>query len=266
MKKLFLFFLVIIFSSSYLFGEDKIEIGIDEQLGKKLPLNTTFTDENGSKVLLKDLFTKPTVLAFVYYECPSICSPLLGAVADIVQKSDLIPGEDYNIITISIDEREDFYTASDKKRNFLHAINKNIPENSWKFLTGDSSSIRTVTDAAGFYFKREGTQFIHSGAIIFANNDGKITRYLFPDYRDDKGYSILPFDFKMAVIETSKGNVTPTIAKVLQFCFSYDPAGKSYVLNFTRIFGAGILFLAAIFVVYLTVKPKKQIENKGKSL
>jgi hypothetical protein len=48
------------------------------------------------------------------------------------------------------------------------------------------------------------------------------------------------------------------MAKVLQLCFRYDPEGKTYVLSFTRIFGAGILILIGIFVfVFLRVKPKK---------
>ena len=61
----------------------------------------------------------------------------------------------------------------------------------------------------------------------------------------------------MAILETSEGKVTPTIAKVLQLCFRYDPEGKTYVISFTRIFGAIILIFAAIFVVYLKFKPKK---------
>ncbi len=50
-----------------------------------------------------------------------------------------------------------------------------------------------------------------------------------------------------------------TIARVLQFCFSYDPEGKGYVLNITRIFGAGIVLLAAIFFIFILMKPKKAI-------
>ncbi len=62
----------------------------------------------------------------------------------------------------------------------------------------------------------------------------------------------------MALLETDKGKVSPTIARVLQFCFSYDPEGKGYVLNVTRIFGAGILLLAALFLIFIIFKPKKE--------
>ncbi len=136
-------------------------------------------------------------------------------------------------------------------------IEKEFPENAWRFLTGDSMNIKQLADAAGFYYQREGKEFIHSGAFIFVTPEGKITRYLFPGYSDKGGFNILPFDFKMAVTETQEGKVSPTIARVLQFCFSYDPEGKTYVFNITRVIGAGMIVLAIGFVIFITVKPKK---------
>ncbi|HQF42381.1 MAG TPA: SCO family protein [Ignavibacteriaceae bacterium] len=256
--KLFLtIFLMILLSLSGHSNNKSIEVGIDEQLGKYLPLDKTFIDEDGKPVILKDLFTKPTILSFVYYNCPGICSPLLMELSDIIGKSDLVAGVDYNVVSISMDQLETSKDAAERKATFYKAINKNIPPESWKFLTGDSATIKEVTDAAGFYFKRQGKEFLHTGAFIFVDNKGKICRYLFPSFSERSGFGILPFDFKMAVTETAEGNVTPTIAKVLQFCFSYSPEGQTYVLNFTRIFGIGILFLIGVFVVFLKFKPKK---------
>lgn len=235
---------------------NQIEVGIEEQLGKYIPLDAKFKDENGNEFTLKELFTKPVVLSFVYYNCPGICSPLLMEIADVVNKSDLVIGVDYNIINISMDEFETPEIAFSKKNDFLQLVDKQIPPESWRFLTGDSLEIKRVSDAAGFFFKRQGKDFLHSGALIFIDKEGKVCRYLFPAYSDSKGFGIAPFDFKMAVIETSAGRVSPTIARVLQFCFSYDPAGKKYVLNLTRIFGAGILLLVAVFAIVFLRKPK----------
>jgi len=262
MKTVIYFIVVILFVSASGIAQDKIEIGIDEQLGKKVPLNLEFYDEEGNKKPLKDFITNTTLFAFVYYECPGICSPLLSSIAEVVNRVDLQPIKDYNIVTLSIDENENSQVAAEKKVNYLKIIEKNFPDNGWKFLTGDSASIKTLADAAGFYFKREGDQFIHSGAVIFINEEGKICRYLFPQYSDSRGYSILPFDFKMAVNETSEGKEIPTVARMLQFCFSYDPEGKTYVLNFTRIFGAGILIFVVGLVLYLTIKPKKDKQQE----
>ncbi|MBZ0200251.1 MAG: SCO family protein [Ignavibacteriaceae bacterium] len=241
--------------------EKKIEVGIDEQLGKTIPLNLTFTDENNHRVQLKELITKPTVFAFVYYNCPAICTPLMIELADVTNKSDLMPGEDYNIITLSMDEHEISADAIKKKDDIIIGSELEYSGSSWTFLTGDSASVKQLADAVGFYFERKGDQFIHTGALIFIDKSGKITRYLFPGYNSKYGFSILPFDFKMAINETAQGKAVPTISRVLQYCFSYDPEGKTYVLSVTRIFGAFTLILAVIFLVYLTVSKKKKNLN-----
>jgi protein SCO1 len=265
MKTLIRIYLAVFFLNISLLPQSKrIEIGIDEQLGAKIPLDLEFYDENGNKKPLSDYITGTTILAFVYYDCPGICSPLMTSIAEVINQVDLAPVKNYNVVTLSFDETEKYELAANKKRNYMKLIEKEFPSDAWKFLTGDSVNIKTLTDAAGFYFKKEGKDFIHSGALIFISQDGKICRYLFPNYSGTRGYSILPFDFKMAVTEASLGKETPTIARMLKFCFSYDPEGKTYVLNLTRIFGAGILLMAVMFVLFITIKPKKKPDLNGK--
>ncbi|MCZ7610899.1 MAG: SCO family protein [Ignavibacterium sp.] len=147
-----IFFIVLIASITVFSNKRNNEIGIDEKLGKYIPLDKTFTDENGREVVLKDLFTKPTILSFVYYNCPGICSPLLMELSDIIGKSDLVAGVDYNVVSISMDQYETPKDASERKATFYKAINKNIPPESWKFLIGDSLTIKEVTDACRILF------------------------------------------------------------------------------------------------------------------
>jgi protein SCO1/2 len=257
-----LFIVTIILSLSVVsisLSNDKIEVGIDEQLGKHIPLDVTFNDEDGNQVTLKNLITGPTILTLVYYHCPGICNPLMFELANVMNKSDLEPGYDYNVVSISIDEFETSKEASDKKREMLSGFDKEVSLSSWRFLTGSKENIKKVTDSAGYYFKRVGNELRHAGAIIFVDKNGKICRYLIPSYTDNHGFGILPFDFKMAVLETSAGKETPTIARVLQFCFRYDPAGHKYAINLTRIFGAAILLFSGIFLLIIKLKPKKEI-------
>lgn len=241
------------------FANDKIEVGIDEQLGKNIPMDVSFNDENGNLVGLDSLITGPTVLALVYYHCPGICNPLMFELANVMNKSDLELGYDYNVISVSIDEFETPEIASDKKREMLSGFDKDVSEDDWHFLTGNKENIKKITEATGFHFKREGNELRHAGTLIFVDKNGKICRYLFPSYTENHGYGILPFDFKMAVLETSQGKETPTIARVLRFCFSYDPEGQTYALNFTRIFGIAILLFVGIFLLVIKLKPKKEI-------
>ena len=228
----------------------QIPIGIDEKIGNMIPMNTEFFDEKGNLVALKEIIKKPTILNFVYFRCPGICSPILTELTSIVNFIDMEIGKDYQIVTISFDEREKFELGAAKKDNYFALLKKKIPDDSWKFLTGDSASIHQVTDAAGFNFKREGNDFIHAGVIIALSPEGKIARYI-------NGTKYLPFDVKMALTEASEGRTGPTVTKLLAYCYSYNPEGRTYVFNVTRVTGGVILLCAAVFVVYLTVKPKK---------
>ena len=259
MKFFIISILISLIAVSISFANNQIEIGVDEQLGKNIPLDVTFHDENGNPVNLKDLINGPTVLALVYYYCPGICNPLMFELTNVMNKSDLEPGYDYNVVAISIDEFENPEKASAKKKEMFAGFDKEVSAESWRFLTGSLENIKKVTNSAGFFFKREGSELRHAGTLIFIDKDGKICRYLFPSYSENHGYGILPFDFKMAVIETSESRVSPTVARFLRFCFSYDTEGQKYALNFTRIFGAAILLFAGIFFLIIKLKPKKEV-------
>jgi protein SCO1/2 len=231
-------------------------LGIEEKLGATLPLGEEVYDEQGHLVSLRSVITKPTILTFVYYRCPGICSPLLTELSKMVEKMDLEPGKDYQIVTISFDHREKPELAAEKQDNYLSMIARPITPAAWHFFTADSVVIQRLTNAAGFYFKPVGNDWVHAGALIFISPEGKITRYM-------NGIQYLAFDIKMAVLEASEGRTGPTIAKVLRFCYSYDPEGRTYALNVTRIAMVGTLLFAGIFALVFIVRPgKKQREAR----
>ncbi len=244
-----------LFSSGQKVFDDKtkdVEIGIVEHLDEFLPTDIYLIDENNQRVVLTDLIDKPTIINFVYFRCPGICSPLMEGLAKVMDESDLVAGVDYQVLTISFDPRETIDLGIKKKANYLNLVNKKETiSKGWKFFVSDSASIVKGTNAVGFKYKRTGLDFAHAAAIVVVSPKGKITRYL-------TGIYFLPFDFKMAVIEASKGLSAPTITKIMQYCFSYDPVGKAYVLNVTKITGTIILFFAVIFFLVLIFKPKRK--------
>ncbi len=228
------------------------EIGVVEHLDEYLPKDIYIVNEDSQRVVLTDLIDKPTVLNFVYFRCPGICSPLMEGLAEVMDKSDMTPGVDYQVLTISFDPTETLDLAKRKKTNYLNLVNKKEEiARGWKFFISDSASIAKATNAVGFKYKRQGNDFLHAASVMVISPDGKITRYL-------NGLYFLPFEFKMAIIEANKGQSGPTINKVLQFCYSYDPTGQTYVLNVTKITGTLILFIALILFLYLIFKPKKK--------
>ncbi len=233
----------------------RLQVGIEEKLGQTMPLQEEIYDENGRLVSLGSVINKPTIITFVYYKCPGICSPLLNEVAKTIDKMDLVLGKDYQVVTLSFDHHETPDLALSKKDNYLSSIDHAVDPNGWRFFTGDSSSIAHITGGAGFYFMKRGNDWVHAGALIVVSPGGKITRYI-------NGIQYLPFDVKMALIEASEGKVRPTIANILRFCYRYDPEAKSYALNVTRIGGVVVVMLVAIFMVVFVLKPKKKVERE----
>lgn len=231
-------------------GQAPPETGIDEKLGSSLPMNVELYDESGNLITLGSVLNKPTVLIFVYYECPGICTPLLTDVAKVVDKMSLIPSTDYQILTVSFDYTERPEMAASKKENYLSELKKPINAAGWRFFTGDSANIYRLTEAAGFYFKRDGRNWIHPTALIAVSPQGKITRYLY-------GINQLPMDVKLAIMEASAGKTGPTIAKVLNFCFAYDPVGKHYVFDIVRVSGLVMVVLVGFFIYFFLVRPRK---------
>lgn len=259
MKKLrfyFVFIFMILLSSFYKIDASQDptkKAALDEQLGKYIPLNSKFYNEFGEEVTLKDLIKKPTILTLVFYECKGICTPLLTELAEELNKVDLQLGKDYQIVTISFDPEETPALAKAKKGNYIKLLNNKPPDDAWTFLIGDSINIYSVTNSVGFYFFKEEDQFVHPGALIFISPDGKITRYLL-------GIDYLPFNIKMAILEAGEGKVGPTIAKLIKFCYTYDPEGRTYALNITRVIGILTLIAVGVFIIFLISKPKKKSE------
>ena len=232
------------------------EVGIVEKLNEQVPKDIMLLDENFDTVYLGNIIDKPTVISFVYFRCPGICTPLMDGLANVIEKTSLVPGEDYQVLTISFDPTESSDLAAKKKTNYMNLIeNKNVSQG-WHFFTSDSANITRLTEATGFRYKRTGNDFLHAGALILLSPEGKITRYL-------NGTYFLPFEFKMAIVEASEGKAGPTINKVLQYCYSYDPAGQQYVLNITKISGSLIVFMGLVFFLVLALRPvfrKKEVK------
>lgn len=255
--KLFLIILLVPFFTFASGDQQNVEVGIVEQLGKTIPLDLTFKNSKGEPVKLGDIITKPTVLSFVYFHCPTVCKPLLGAKVDVLDRIDTVPGKDYQALTISFNPRETPENATTIKDHFLDRFKKEFPTDAWHFLTGDQESIKKITDATGFKFKPDGEDFLHPTSLIMISPKGKITRYL-------NGISYLPFDVKLALMEAGEGKIGPTISKILLYCFRYDPEGKRYVFDLLKVTATVSIFFGLIFVAWLLISTRRKRKKEGK--
>jgi protein SCO1/2 len=233
-------------------SDSDVEIGIIEKLDQYIPMDAMIVDEQGDTVIIGDLIDKPTILNFVYFRCPGICSPLMDGLADVIDASDLELGTDYQALTISFDAREGTFLAVKKKNNYLNLMEKKEQaQEGWRFFTSDSANIQALTESVGFRFKPTGNDFIHAATLIIVDQEGKITRYM-------NGIYFLPFELKMSILDAAQGKSGPTINRVLQYCYSFDPEGQRYVLNITKVAGTVIIFLGLVLFVMLIIVRKRK--------
>ena len=91
------------------------DVSLDQKLGDSIPLDLTFRDEHGNAVVLRRFFgTKPVILTLVYYTCPMLCTQVLNAVTRSAKQISLNMGDDYEIVSVSIDpsdRRFQYYIA-----------------------------------------------------------------------------------------------------------------------------------------------------------
>ena len=238
--------------------KSKIIVGLEHKkfLGKKVPLDTEFVNEDGKKISLKEIVDRPVILTLVYFNCPGICTPLLNSLRYTLEKLELEPGIDFKVVTISFDPREDHRMATEKRKSYLGQMKRPFPKDAWRFLTGEKKNIDRICDAVGFRFEKEGKEYRHSGTVIVLSPQGKITRYLL-------GLSYNPIILQMALKNASSGRVEPTIAKLIRLCFSsYDQKARLYKVNIVNI-GMAIIFLAVMVFALVLVFQSSKSKKKG---
>jgi protein SCO1 len=236
---------IISYSQSSLFDK-QMQVGFEEKQGQFADLNARLVNESGDTVRLKDVINKPTMLNMVYFECPGTCSPLMWGVSKFIDDVDLVPGKDYQVITISFDPSEKIDLGIKKKASYISTMKKKEAAAGWLFFVSDSANIAKLTQSIGFDYQKINNQFVHPTGLIALGSDGKIIRYL-------RGIEFLPFDIKITMVEAAEGKTGPSINRLLAICYSYDDQGNKFVFNVTRVSAIVISFFVVLIFLVLAL-------------
>ena len=227
-------------------GPDSIQarfpdISIEQNLNAQVPLDLTFLDEQGEPVTIGELLDgKPAVLSLVYYECPMICNEILNGMVAAFDGVKYTMGDEYQVLTVSIDRGEKPELAREKKANYLKQYHREGGEKGWHFLTIENQDdLDTLANVVGYKYVYDPAtdQFAHASGIMALTPDGRVARYFY-------GIDYIPRDLEFTLVEASKGNIGSRVDKLVLLCFLYDPASGTYGFY---IFGA--LRLGAIMTV-----------------
>lgn len=232
------------------------EVGFDQRLGERLPLEASFRDETGREVRLGDYFgEKPVLLALVYYHCPMLCTMVTNAVASSFKGLPFEPGREFEVVFVSFDPTDTAARAAEKKAAAVERYGRADTAAGWHFLTGDPAAIGALTSAAGFRYLKDETsgEFAHAAGVMVATPDGRLARYLF-------GIDYAPRDLKLALVEASAGKIGGVVDQLLLLCYHYDTALGRYTavsMLWLRIVAAATLAALASFIVFMLVRERR---------
>jgi protein SCO1/2 len=225
-------------------------VNFNQNLGAQVPLDAKFVDSAGQTVTLGQYFGKePVVLILAYYKCPLLCPEVLHGATESFKKIGFRIGQQYQVVTISINPKEGPALAAKEKKTYVGIYGDPAAGAGWHFLTGEMPQIKRVSDAVGFHFKYlpQLDQYAHAAGIVVLTPEGKVAQYFY-------GIKYAPEDLRLALVQSSKDKIGSVVDQVLLFCCTYDPDTGKYHAIIARVLaicgaitivliGGGLFFL-----------------------
>jgi len=248
--------------------EELQDVGVKEHLGETLSLSgiELIDSETQQKRPLSSWFQngKPVLLNLVYYECPMLCTMVLNGLNEGMKKLAWSVGEQFNVVTVSINPKDTPSMALAKKQNYLKDYlksghSKENAQEGWAFLTAEETQVRSLASQLGFEYKYDEIQkqYAHSAVTFVLTPEGKISRYLY-------GITYAARDLKLALLEASQGKIGTVFDRLLLFCYHYEPLSRGYSLQAMKVMQLGAMGMVAFLGGYLMVFWSRQRKGNAK--
>ncbi|MCA9705718.1 MAG: SCO family protein [Myxococcales bacterium] len=225
-------------------------IEVTDRRGERVDTGLRFVDHQGQPVVLADFFDgeRPVAFTLNYYRCRVVCSVQLTGLADALAEVDWVPGQDFRLVTVSIDPHETAKDARKKRAVITDAVGKG-DDLDWAFLTGDELNIRALAAqlGIGYAYDAEQDQYAHPGVVVFLTPDGRVSRYVY-------GLTYDPLDVKLGLYEAGDGKIGGPVEQLYLSCFSYDATIGRYgpfAMGIMRLGGSLTAIILGIFLFFL---------------
>jgi protein SCO1/2 len=219
------------------------EVGVIERFGAEIPLELEFVDDRGQQVRLGDYFDgeRPVVLTLNYYNCPMLCTLQLNGLIEGLRDLAWTPGEQFELVTVSINPLETAELAAAKKQTYMRSYDRPEAGPGWHFLTGREADIQRLAATVGFgyTYDEESQQYAHAAVLFVITPDGKVARYLY-------GIELPARQLRLSLLEASEGSIGTPLDQLLMFCYHYDPSSRRYgpvAMNIMRLGGSATALL-----------------------
>ncbi|MEM1069947.1 MAG: SCO family protein [Planctomycetota bacterium] len=225
-------------------------VTVVQKLGDQVPLNLPLTDSMGRKVKTGYFIDgkKPTIITLNYSNCPMLCNVQLNQLAKSLNELGLKIGEDFQILTVSIDPKETTPKVRETKQKYVEQVIRQHPlaEDGWAFCTAQQPIITRLADILGFQYTydRKSGEYYHPAMLAFVSPEGVISRY-------SLAVAFEPSDLRKALVEAGEGTVGSPVDQFVLWCFSYDPNSNSYVPHAWKIMRLGGAAMVCAMILFL---------------
>lgn len=237
------------------------QVRLEQRLGESIPLELGFVDTDGRDVRLGDYFDKPrpVLLTLVYYECPMLCNLVLNGLVRCLRALPFTPGEDFELVVVSIDPGETPEMATARRAHYLEFYARAESPEGWNFLCGDAEAVRRLADAVGFRYSyvEERDEYAHPAGIMLLTPEGRLSRYFY-------GSEYLPKDVRLGLVEASENRIGNAVDQVLLMCLQYDPKTGRYgfvILGALRIAGLATVIGIGVLIFLLLKRERRQADG-----
>src|SRR2546428_84951 len=98
------------------------KVRLEQKLDAAVPLDIAFRDETGQTVPLRQYFgKKPVMINLIQYRCTMLCSQEMKVLAQSLKQMKFSIGDQFNVITVSIDAREQPALAAEYRTGYVKA-------------------------------------------------------------------------------------------------------------------------------------------------
>ncbi len=235
-------------------------VTVTEHLGARVDTALRFTDAEGRVRALSDFVRGdvPVLLTLNYYECEMLCGLQLNALKRALKELDWKAGENFRIVTVSVNPHEGPELARAKQAGFREAVGG--PDVDWTFLVSPDDAVARLADEVGFgyrYDPRTG-QYAHPAVLVFLSPDGKVSRYVY-------GLEFTARDLKFALIEAAAGRVGSPVEKIILSCFRFDETQGRYTpaaIGILRL-GGGLTVAILAFAGLVAWRRERRAAGRG---
>jgi len=225
------------------------DVGVEQKLGATLPTDLRLTDSLGRRVRLGDFLDgqRPLILTLNYSNCPMLCNVQLNQLAQSLNKMNLKIGDDFQLLSVSIDPKETDQRLREMKGQYVEQVPTHPrADEGWAFTRTNKAVVDRLAEVVGFSYKYNATskQYSHPAMLAFVSPDGVITRY-------SLGVAFPPDDMKLALVEAGQGKVGGVIDQFVLWCSVYDPDANSYVPQAWRLMRLGGAVMISVMMLAL---------------